>query len=119
MIRKGQNPSRIGRWTYTTILGQKLKRTTQLNSIGHNTVLMQQSLVMKKTQSSQHPHEVAINDLIKDVKENYHHSHEIMTTMDDNESFENSKGSIAKLCRSYKLHDIIGHMYGHSDIPNP
>ena len=38
--------------------------------------------------------------------------------MNGNKAFENSKGGIAKLYRSRKLRDIIGHKYSRSDITN-
>lgn len=79
---------------------------------------MQQLLVIQKTHRSQHPHEGAIDDLIKDVKEKKQHSHGIILTMNGNKAFENSKGGIAKLYRSRKLRDIIGHKYSRSDITN-
>lgn len=38
--------------------------------------------------------------------------------MDGNEMFELSKGEIDKLCRNFKLHNVLGHTHVHHDLLN-
>ena len=58
-----------------------------------------------------YPHDAAINDLIIEIKRKQKNNHEIIAT----ESFINSKGGIAKLCKACQLYDPL--TYRH-DLPN-
>ena len=72
VLRKGQDPSGMGCWTFLTILGKNNSRTTiftmyrpckgQIETVGDTTIIKQQWLIMQQTKkrssttSSNHRH---------------------------------------------------------------
>ena len=108
IITKGENPHGLGRWTTMTLLGKRNKRTsvynmyrpgdTSIEQTGLSTVIKQQWLILQQqNRLNIHPHDAAITDLILEIKRKQKDNHEIIVTMDGNESFVNAKGGIAKL----------------------
>ena len=114
IIANGEDPHGLGRWTTVTLLGKHNKRTSVFNmyrsgdisieKTGPTTVIKQQWIILQqKNRTNIHPHDAAINDLIIEVKIIIKDNHEIIVTMDSNESFVNAKGGITKLCKACQL----------------
>ena len=77
---------------------------TSVEKTGPTTVIKQQWIILQqKNRTNIHPHDTAINDLIIEVKIIIKDNHEIIVTMDSNESFVNAKGGITKLCKACQL----------------
>ena len=64
---------------------------------------------MQRDKRHQHPHHATMQDLIKGIEAKQKESHNIIITIDGNESFVSSKGGIVKLCRECKLFDVYTH----------
>ena len=86
-----------------TILGKHNKRTsvfnmyrledTSIERSGPITIIKQQwLLIQQKNRTNIHPHDAAITDLIISIKRKQKDHHEIIVTIDGNESFVSSKG---------------------------
>ena len=89
---------------------------TSIEKTGPSTVIKKKWLILQqKNRTNIYPHDAAINDLIIGVKIKQKYNHEIIVTMDGNESFVNAKGGIAKLCKACQLYDPL--TYRH-DLPN-
>ena len=60
---------------------------------------------MQKTQRKDHPHQAVIQDIIIEINKNIEEGHEIMLSIDGNDSINNATGGKAKLYRDCKLFD--------------
>ena len=127
IISKRQDHRGLGSWTYITILGKELQQTILFNvyrpckvlidSAGCTTVVKQQWLLIQRDNRHQHFHHATIQDLIEEIKVKQRESHNIIITIDGNESFVSSKGGISNLCRECKLYDIYIHYFKNKEIP--
>ena len=81
---------------------------TSIEQTGPSTVIKQQWLILQqKNRINLHPRDATINDLIIEIKRKQKDDHEIIVTIDGNESFVNTKGGIAKLCKACQLYDPL------------
>ena len=78
---------------------------TAIELVGNSTVIKQQWIIQEHLKKKGYSHDVTINDLIQVIKEKQNNSHEIILTMDGNETFVSSSGGIAKVCKACKLFD--------------
>ena len=77
-INKGEDSSGLGRWTFMTILGKNNNITTIFNmyrpcdspidSVGGETVIKQQWLLLYEQTREIHPHKATIIDIMEAIK---------------------------------------------------
>ena len=119
IIKKGQDPSSLGRLTFIKLLGKHNSRTTiftmyrscnsPVESIGGVTVIKQQRLFIQEQERKVHPHQVTITDTIDSIKKTQKEGHEIIKSLNENKKYLQAKGRIARLCHECKLHDPFTH----------
>ena len=98
----------------TTIFNVYRPGKTAIELVGNSTVIKQQWILLKKSNIKGHPHDVIINDLSKTIKEKQKNKHEIIITIDGNETFSSSSGGIAKVCKACRLFDPMHQKHGES-----
>ena len=114
--------TRIRRWTTVTVLEKHNKRTsvfnmyrpgdTSIKMFDPLTVIKQQWLLFQqKNRTKIYPHDASITDLIIVIKRKQKDHHEIIVTVDGNESFVSSKGGMTRLCKVCKLYDLLNHCH--------
>lgn len=102
--------------TTIIIVSQSEKKSIEL--VGYTTVIKQQQLQLQRQgQKNIHSHNTAIDAVIKEVHRKHQDSYHIIITIDANELFISTKGSIANVWRKCKLHDLLD--YQHGDITHP
>ena len=125
IIIKGEHLHGLIMWTTVTLLGKHNKRTsifnmyrqgdTSIEKTDPTTVNKQQWLILQqKNRTNIHPRDATINDLTIAVKRKQKDYHEIIVTMDGNDSFVNTKGGISKLCKVCQLYDPLTYLH---DLP--
>ena len=65
-------------------------------------VVKQQWLIIQQSNRHEQSHKAAITDVIKEIKKFKNEGHKIIVSIDGNETFTQTQGVIAKLCRECK-----------------
>ena len=82
-----------------------------IESVGGETVIKQQWLLLQEQKRSIHPHQATLTDIIDAIKKKQKEGHGIFIALDGNEKFTQAKGGIVRLCHECKLHDPFNHLH--------
>ena len=69
---------------------------------------------MNKTKSKYYPKQVAIQGIIIVISKNTKKDHDIILSINGNESFINTIGGIVKTCRDYEVYDPFENRHGNT-----
>ena len=97
---------------YTTIFNVHWPVKINVDLVGRSTVIKHQWILLQELNITEHPYDAVIHDSIETVKDKQNNSHNIIITIEGNESFISSKGRMAKLCREFKLYDPLQKNHG-------
>ena len=75
--------------------------------MGGSIVIKQQWLLLKEKNRHDNPHLAAIREIIEAIRRKQKEGHEIIISLDRNETFTHSTGDIARLYREYQLFDPL------------
>ena len=69
-------------------------------------------ILLQELNRTEYPHDAAINSLIQAIKDKQNRNHNIIITIDGSELFISSKRGMEKLCRKYKIYDLLYKNHG-------
>ena len=119
----------MGRWTSITINGRNKTKvtiistyrvciTTMKNSGSNTTFCQQWDMLEEKGEKDIEIRSKMINDIIILINKLQAENHEVVLTIDANESFDPGQGGVTKLISMTKLVDPISCTHGLKHIPN-
>ena len=118
-IKRGQDPSGMGRWSFITIEGKKHSRIMiicgyrcckgqTINTVGPLTSYAQQYYMLKnKGTKKPNPQKQFIKDIKKFITEAMLSSHEILLCLDANETWQTPNSKIKEMADSLGLIDLV------------